>query len=76
MPTTIQPRMIRMRQVTEYTALSRAYIYQKISEGSFPKGRKVSIGVTAWERSLRIVMFPPLFDDDLCLLQRVENFTI
>ena len=36
MPTTIQPRMIRMRQVTEYTALSRAYIYQKINEGSFP----------------------------------------
>ena len=76
MPTTIQPRMMRMRQVTEYTALSRAYIYQKISEGSFPKGCKVSIGLTAWERSLRIVMFPPLFDDDLSLLQRVENFTV
>ncbi len=47
----IQPRMMRMRQVTEYTALSRTYIYQKISEGSFPKGHKVSIGVTAFEKS-------------------------
>lgn len=47
----IQPRIMRMRQLTDYTALSRAYIYQKISEGSFPKGHKVSIGITAWEKS-------------------------
>ncbi|MBL6945590.1 MAG: AlpA family phage regulatory protein [Rhodospirillales bacterium] len=47
----IQPRMMRMRQLTEYCALSRAYIYQKINEGSFPRGHKLSIGITAWERS-------------------------
>jgi len=51
MKNNIQPRLMRMRQVIEYTALSRAYIYQKISEGSFPKGHKVSIGVTAFEKS-------------------------
>ena len=46
-----QPRLMRMKDLTAYCALSRAYIYQKISEGSFPQGRKVSIGVTAWEKS-------------------------
>jgi len=46
-----QPRMMRMRQITEYTALSRAYIYQKITEGSFPEGHMLSPGIKAWERS-------------------------
>jgi len=27
-------------------------------------------------RSLRVVVFPPLFDDNLSLLQRVEDFTV
>jgi hypothetical protein len=27
-------------------------------------------------RSLRVVVPPPLFDDDLGLLQRVEDFTV
>jgi hypothetical protein len=27
-------------------------------------------------RSLRIVMASPFFDDDLCFLQRVEDFTV
>jgi predicted DNA-binding transcriptional regulator AlpA len=45
----IQPRMMRMRQLTEYTALSRAYIYQKINEGSFPPGHMISSGIRVWE---------------------------
>jgi len=44
------PRMMRMRQLTDYTALSRAYIYQCIKEGSFPSGYMLSPGIRAWER--------------------------
>lgn len=47
----IDPRLLRMKQLVHYTALSRAYLYEKIKEGSFPKGCKVSIGITAWEKS-------------------------
>lgn len=48
---TIQPRMMRMRQLTDYLALSKAYIYQKISEGTFPAGHMISPGIRAWEVS-------------------------
>ena len=34
----LQNRVMRMKQLTEYCALSRAYIYQKITEGEVPKG--------------------------------------
>ena len=51
MPKTFQPRMMRMRQLTEYLALSKAHIYQKISEGSFPKGHMLSPGIRAWQVS-------------------------
>jgi predicted DNA-binding transcriptional regulator AlpA len=44
-----QPKLMRMRQLTEYLALSKAYIYQKISEGSFPPGHMISPGIRAWE---------------------------
>jgi predicted DNA-binding transcriptional regulator AlpA len=44
-------RMMRMRQLTEYLALSKAYIYQKISEGTFPEGHVLSPGIRAWEKS-------------------------
>jgi len=43
---------MRMRQVTEYCALSRAYIYQKIAEGQFPPGNMISPGIRAWEKSV------------------------
>ena len=43
-------RMMRMRQVTEYCALSRAYIYQKITEGTFPAGHIISPGIRAWQK--------------------------
>ena len=47
----LQNRMMRMRQLTEYTSLSRAYIYQKITEGEFPPGNMISEGIRAWEKS-------------------------
>ncbi len=46
-----QPRLMRMKDLVAYCAMSRAYIYDKIKEGSFPAGHKVSIGITAWEKS-------------------------
>jgi predicted DNA-binding transcriptional regulator AlpA len=47
----LQNRMMRMRQVTKYCALSRAYIYQKITEGTFPPGHMISPGIRAWQKS-------------------------
>ena len=47
----LQNRMMRMRQLTDYCALSRAYIYQKISEGEFPHGTMISSGIRIWEKS-------------------------
>ena len=44
-------RMMRMRQLTKYCALSRAYIYKKIAEGTFPSGHNLSPSVRAWEKS-------------------------
>ena len=48
---TNQPRMMRMRNLTAYLALSRAYIYQKISKGTFPPGHLISPGIRAWQKS-------------------------
>ncbi len=47
----IQPRLLRMSGLVPYCSLSRAHIYQKIKEGSFPPGKKISIGITCWEKS-------------------------
>ena len=46
----LQNRMMRMRHLTDYCALSRAYIYQKISEGEFPPGNMISKGIRIWDR--------------------------
>ncbi len=51
MSTSTQPRMLRMRQLIEYTGLSRAYIYQQINEGDFPSGYTLSPGVRVFEKS-------------------------
>jgi predicted DNA-binding transcriptional regulator AlpA len=51
MKTENQPRLLRMRSLTAYLDLSRAYIYQKINEGSFPPGHMISQGIRAWEKS-------------------------
>ncbi len=45
-----QPRLLRMKQLTSYTSLSRAYIYQKIAEGEFPPGSMISSGIRIWDR--------------------------
>ena len=44
-------RLLRMRNLSEYLALSRAYIYQKIAKGTFPPGHMISPGIRAWEKS-------------------------
>jgi len=46
-----QNRMMRMRQLTQYCALSRAYIYQKIAEREFPSGHMISQGIRVWQKS-------------------------
>ena len=46
----IQPRMLRMRDLISYCALSRAYLYAKINEGSFPPGHMISPGIRIWYR--------------------------
>ena len=46
-----QPRLLRMRNLTAYLALSRSYINQKINEGTFPPGHMISQGIRAWEKS-------------------------
>lgn len=51
MNTENQHRMLRMKQLTGYTSFSRAYIYQKITEGTFPPGHMLSPGIRAWEKS-------------------------
>lgn len=45
-----QPRMLRMKQLTNYTSLSRAYIYEKIAKGTFPPGHMISPGIRAWQK--------------------------
>lgn len=50
MKITIEPRLMRMRQIAEYAATSKAFIYQKIAEGEFPEGHLISPGIKAWER--------------------------
>ena len=52
MKTENQPRLLRMRNLTAYLALSRAHIYQKITEGTFPPGHMISPGIRAWEKSV------------------------
>jgi predicted DNA-binding transcriptional regulator AlpA len=47
---TNQPRMLRMKQLTNYTSLSRAYIYEKIGKGTFPSGHLISPGIRAWQK--------------------------
>ena len=51
MKTENQPHLLRMRSLTVYLDLSRGYIYQKISEGTFPPGYIISVGVRAWKKS-------------------------
>ena len=51
MKTENHPRLLRMRNLIAYLALSLAHIYQKISEGTFPPGHMISSGIRVWEKS-------------------------
>lgn len=48
----LQPRLMRMRQLSEYCSLSQSYLYQLIAEGKFPAGQKINSRLTVWERSV------------------------
>ena len=46
----VSPRMLRMKDLVSYCALSRAYIYQAINKDSFPPGYMISPGIRAFEK--------------------------
>lgn len=41
-------RCVRIRQVCEMTAMSRASIYRKIVEGTFPQSFKIGERMSVW----------------------------
>ncbi|WP_310735574.1 helix-turn-helix transcriptional regulator [Komagataeibacter europaeus] len=41
-------RLLRLREVTERTGLSRSAIYRHISKGTFPRSRKLSSIIEDW----------------------------
>ncbi|WP_306765522.1 helix-turn-helix transcriptional regulator [Komagataeibacter rhaeticus] len=45
-------RLLRLREVTERTGLSRATIYRHINKGTFPKPRKLSSGTIRWHSGI------------------------
>lgn len=44
-------RIIRLKTVLDRTGLSRAAIYRKMGEGTFPRNVKISINGTGWHES-------------------------
>lgn len=44
-------RIIRLKTVLDRTGLSRATIYRKMVEGTFPRNVKISINGTGWHES-------------------------
>jgi prophage regulatory protein len=43
--------LLRIRDVTERTKLSRATIYRRIGAGTFPPSEPISSGLVAWYQS-------------------------
>lgn len=43
--------LIRVKEVSEITSLSRSKIYALVSEGDFPKQHRLSHRVAVWRRS-------------------------
>lgn len=43
-------QMLRMKQLTQYTGLSKSHIHHLVREGQFPKPVKLSTRCTAWNR--------------------------
>ncbi|MBB5684011.1 helix-turn-helix transcriptional regulator [Sphingobium boeckii] len=62
-------RIIRIRTVLDRTGLSRATLYRKIDNGTFPKQFKISDRCAGWrESAVSAWMQNPMFyhiDDDL-----------
>jgi prophage regulatory protein len=56
-------RIVRMKTVLERTALSRATIYRKIADGTFPRQVKISVHGAGWHESDidRWIANPPAF---------------
>src|SRR3546814_10722621 len=46
-----QMQMLRMRNVTSLTGLSRSLIYRLIAEGTFPRPVRMSARASAWPRA-------------------------
>jgi len=41
-------RCVRIRQVCEMTGMSRASVYRKMADGTFPKSFKIGESMSAW----------------------------
>ena len=41
-------RCVRIRQVCDMTGMSKASVYRKMADGTFPKSFKISEGISAW----------------------------
>ena len=41
-------RCVRIRQVCEMTGMSRASVYRKMTDGTFPKSFKIGESMSAW----------------------------
>jgi predicted DNA-binding transcriptional regulator AlpA len=50
MKTENPPQVLRMKQLTFFTSLSRGCIYQKINEGKFPPGFLLFPHIRVWSR--------------------------
>ena len=49
---TFIPRWFRMKQLSQYTGFSPAYIYKLIKTGKFPAGKKIDPKISVWERTV------------------------
>ncbi len=47
----ISDRIVRLKTVLDRTGLSRATIYRKIAEGTFPSQIRISINGAGWRES-------------------------
>ncbi|MFC3095667.1 helix-turn-helix transcriptional regulator [Alteromonas sediminis] len=48
----ITPRWLRMKQLSDYTGFSPAYLYKLISLGKFPASKKIDPKISVWERTV------------------------
>jgi len=46
-------RLMRMKQISAYTSLSRPYLYKLIAEGDFPNSVSIN-GIRVWEKRVSI----------------------